>query len=141
MGGLFDVASHVGLKASQADFGQTLGRYGVATGPYLFVPLIGPSNVRDALGHVVDAVSDPVAWVTGGLDSPFAGVRGGVTTLDTQVQADGEMHALDDAIDPYATVRSAYLQLREAAVDEARGQAPSLPDLDDPGTPTETAQR
>jgi phospholipid-binding lipoprotein MlaA len=151
LGGLFDVASRVGVARSQADFGQTLGRYGVATGPYLFVPFLGPSNVRDGLGHLIDSATDPVAWITGGLSSPFAArlvdggvtvrlVDGGVTTLDARAQAEDAMHALDDAIDPYATIRSAYLQMREAAVDEARGQAPSLPDLDDPA-PTETAQR
>ena len=102
---------------------------------------MGPSNVRDGLGALVDAVTDPVAWATGGLGVAFDVARGGVTTLDTRVQADGAIHALDDAIDPYATVRSAYLQLREASVDEARGRAPSLPDFDDPAPATETAQR
>lgn len=136
VGGLFDVASHVGVAGSQADFGQTLGRYGVRTGPYLFVPFLGPSNVRDSVGALVDAVSDPVAWATGGLDTTFAAARGGVTTLDTRAQADSELHALDDAIDPYATVRSAYLQSRAATIDEARGQTPSLPDFDEPASPS-----
>lgn len=139
LGGLFDVASHVGIAGSQADFGQTLGRYGVRTGPYLFVPFLGPSNVRDGVGAVIDAVSDPVAWATGGLGTTFAAARGGVTVLDTRAQADGAVHALDDAIDPYATVRSAYRQIRAAAVDEARGRAPSLPDFDEPASPSETA--
>ena len=141
IGGLFDVASHAGLAGSQADFGQTLGRWGVRTGPYLFIPFLGPSNVRDGVGALLDAASDPVAWATGGLDTTFAAARGGVTTLDTRAQADGAIHALDDAIDPYATTRSAYLQLRAAAVDEARGQAPKLPDFDEPASSSETAQR
>jgi len=139
VGGLFDVASRAGLAGSQADFGQTLGRWGAGTGPYLFFPFLGPTNVRDGLGGLIDSVSDPVAWATGGLGTTFAGARGGVTTLDTRAQADSEIQALDDAIDPYATIRSAYLQNRAATVDQARGQAPSLPDFDDPAPASETA--
>jgi phospholipid-binding lipoprotein MlaA len=142
VGGLFDVASRLGVAKSEADFGQTLGRYGVATGPYLFVPFMGPSSVRDGLGHLFDAVTDPLAWATGGLGGArsvtFSVASGGVSTLDTRAHADSEMHALDDALDPYATVRSAYLQLREGAVAEARGRPPSLPDFDDPAA-SETA--
>ena len=138
LGGLFDVASHVGVAGSQADFGQTLGRYGVRTGPYLFIPFLGPSDVRDGVGALIDAVSDPIAWATGGLGTTFAAARGGVTALDTRAQADGAIRALNDATDPYATVRSAYLQNRAAAVDAARGRAPSLPDFDAPAGPSET---
>jgi phospholipid-binding lipoprotein MlaA len=135
LGGLFDVASHVGLAGSQADFGQTLGRYAVRTGPYLFIPFLGPADVRDGLGMVIDSVSDPVAWATGGLGTTFAAARGGVAMLDARAQADGAVHALDDATDPYATARSAYLQARAAMVDQARGRAPSLPDFDEPARP------
>jgi phospholipid-binding lipoprotein MlaA len=140
LGGLFDVASHVGIAGSQADFGQTLGRYGVRTGPYLFIPLLGPSNVRDGVGALVDTVSDPVAWATGGLNTTFAAARGGVTALDMRAQADDAIHALKDAIDPYATARSAYLQNRAATVDEALGRAPTLPDFDEPASPSEAAR-
>lgn len=140
LGGLFDVASRMGVAGSQADFGQTLGRYGVRTGPYLFIPILGPSNVRDGMGAVIDAVSDPVAWATGGLNTTFAAARGGVTAIDTRAQADSAIGALNDAIDPYATARSAYLQNRAATVDEARGRTPSLPDFDEPASAPETAR-
>jgi phospholipid-binding lipoprotein MlaA len=139
LGGLFDVAaSHAGLAGDASDFGQTLGRWGIRTGPYLFVPFLGPTNVRDGFGGVIDALADPVAWATGGLGTTFAGARGGVTSLDTRAQADSQLSALDDAIDPYATVRSAFLQSRAALVDLARGRAPTLPDFDDPA-PQEAA--
>ena len=95
--------------------------------------------MRDGVGAVIDAVSDPVAWATGGLGTTFAAARGGVTVLDTRAQQSIAVHALDDAIDPYATVRSAYRQIRAAAVDEARGRAPPLPDFDEPASPSETA--
>jgi phospholipid-binding lipoprotein MlaA len=140
LGGLFDVASHAGIAGSQADFGQTLGRYRVGTGPYLFIPFLGPSDVRDGLGWLIDTASDPVAWATGGLNTTFAAARGGVTVLDARAQADGAIRALDDATDPYATARSAYLQHRAAAVDEARGRAPSLPDFDEPASPSDSAR-
>jgi phospholipid-binding lipoprotein MlaA len=139
LGGLFDVASQAGVAGSQADFGQTLGRYGVRTGPYLFVPFLGPSDVRDSVGALVDVVSDPVAWATGGLNTIFAAARGGITALDARAQADSAIRALDDATDPYATARSAYLQNRAAVIDSARGRAPALPDFDAPPGPSETS--
>jgi phospholipid-binding lipoprotein MlaA len=139
VGGLFDVASRLGVARSQADFGQTLGRYGVGTGPYLFIPFMGPSNVRDAAGSVVDAATNPISWLTAGLGY-YAVAGGGVRVIDTRAQADSEIHALDDAIDPYATIRSAYLQTRTASVAQARGKAPDLPDYDDPASETASSQ-
>jgi phospholipid-binding lipoprotein MlaA len=139
VGGLFDVASHVGIARSQADFGQTMGRWGAGTGPYLFIPFMGPSNVRDAAGSVVDAATNPISWLTAGLGY-YAVAGGGVRVIDTRAQADSEMHALDDSIDPYATIRSAYLQTRAASVAQARGKAPDLPDFDEPASETASSQ-
>ena len=63
VGGLFDVATNFGLEKHNEDFGQTLGYWGIADGPYLVLPLLGPSNFRDALGRIVDVKTDPVGYV------------------------------------------------------------------------------
>lgn len=131
--GMFDVAGKAGLERRRADFGQTLGRYGVSPGPYLYLPVIGPLNVRDGLGQVVDALTDPVSLATGGLGSDFGAGRVGVTALDTRAGAEATLTAIaEQATDPYATIRSAYSQSREAVVREATGAAETLPDFDAP---------
>ena len=58
--GLVDVAGKAGIERQEADFGQTLGRYGVKSGPYIFVPLAGPTSLRDGVGRLVDIFADPL---------------------------------------------------------------------------------
>ncbi|MBW8892593.1 MAG: VacJ family lipoprotein, partial [Burkholderiales bacterium] len=79
--GIWDVATGMGLKAHDADFGQTFGRYGVRPGPYLYVPVIGPSNFRDGVGRVLDFFTDPVGIVGGGYTTTFGATRLGVQTV------------------------------------------------------------
>jgi phospholipid-binding lipoprotein MlaA len=129
--GLFDVASGLGLPGHNADFGQTLGRYGLKTGPFLYVPVIGPVDVRDGVGRVVDLLIDPVSLVAGGSwTSGFRATRTVVSTLDRRVYADNAYKALEDATDPYVTTRSGYLQYRGAVVRQATGETQDLPDFD-----------
>ncbi len=127
--GMFDVASRWGLAPHVSDFGQTLGRYGAQPGPYIFVPLIGPSDLRDGIGRIVDVVADPIGFVTGPITSPSGGVHWGVTALEIRIQSDPAIEALKDAIDPYVTARSAYMQHRDAVVREATGEPQALPDF------------
>ncbi|MEJ0100512.1 MAG: VacJ family lipoprotein [Pseudomonadota bacterium] len=63
IGGLFDPASQIGLAAHDEDFGQTLGKWGVAPGPFLMLPLLGPSDMRDGLGLVADRFSEPDTYI------------------------------------------------------------------------------
>lgn len=128
--GIWDVATGLGLKAHDADFGQTFGRYGFRPGPYLYVPVIGPSNFRDGVGRVLDFFTDPVGIVGGGYTTTFGATRLGVQTVDTRARADTAFRALDDATDPYVTARSAYGQYREAFIREATGEVQALPDFD-----------
>lgn len=130
--GLFDVASKAGIPAHDADFGQTLGRYGFEAGPYLYIPIVGPLDLRDGVGRVVDLVTDPISLVSGGITTPFGATKTGLTALDTRVQTDGAFRALDDATDPYATARSAYSQHRVFVVQQATGETSELPDFDAP---------
>jgi phospholipid-binding lipoprotein MlaA len=135
LGGMIDVAGRTGLPGHEADFGQTLGRWGVGTGPYLFVPFYGPSNIRDGFGKLADAIGDPVAWTIGGIDTTFGQVRAGVNVAQGRVDIDDTLQALrTDTADPYATLRSGYSQNRAFMVDQAKGvstasQVNALPDF------------
>ncbi len=129
--GLFDVAAKMGLPSHDADFGQTFGRYGVKAGPYLYVPVMGPLHFREGVGRVLDFATDPVGIVGGGWTTTFGATRLVAQTVDTRSNADNAFRTLDDSLDPYVTVRSAYGQHREALVREATGEVQALPDFDD----------
>src|SRR5665213_195235 len=141
IGGVVDVARRAGIPHHDNGFGVTLGRYGVGPGPYLFLPLLGPSTVRDILGIGVDSVSSPLFWAS----YPYKTDAGlGIAVfrgVDERIQAGPDLDALvSDAADPYATLRSTWLQARQGEIDEARGVAPPLPDfgpVDVPAQPTE----
>ncbi len=130
--GLFDVAAKMGLPPRGADFGQTFGRWGAGPGAYIYVPLMGPLNVRDGVGRALDIVTDPVSMVAGGFDTDFGKARTVVTVVDLRAVTDSGFRALKDAADPYVTTRSAYGQYREAFVREATGETETLPDFDAP---------
>lgn len=132
LAGLFDVAATMNIPMHDSDFGQTLGRYGVGPGPYVYVPVLGPSDVRDGFGRIVDVVTDPVSMLTGGIKTTLGASRFTATTVDTRLRADGAFRALEDATDPYATARSAYTQRRSAVVLDAAGGTEVLPDFDEP---------
>ncbi|MBX9664740.1 VacJ family lipoprotein [Novosphingobium sp.] len=133
LGGTIDVAKKLDLPYRSNGFGNTLGRWGVGPGPYLYLPLIGPTTLRDLLAGQIDGLTLPVA-----VGFPFNRFdyqlgRTVVTTLDTRAEADADLQALlSGAADPYATLRSVYLQSREAAIADARGIPIELAPLDDP---------
>jgi phospholipid-binding lipoprotein MlaA len=107
--GLFDIASEAGVEKHQEDFGQTLGWYGIPDGPYLMLPLFGPSNVRDTVGFGVDWFTDPVHYV-----DP-AGWRyglGGGRIVNRRADLLGATDVLKTTLDPYQFARDAYLQRR-----------------------------
>lgn len=115
--GVLDIAGEKNPPIDE-DFGQTLGKYGFVGGPYLVLPLLGPSNVRDAIGKGVDSVADPTPYVishyAGSRTSyMFSGARLGATVLDKRSRILGELEELErTSLDFYATVRSLYIQKR-----------------------------
>lgn len=119
--GLFDVATDLGYPAHSADLGVTLALWGVGEGPYLFLPLLGPSSVRDASGYAGDAVFNPLTWATYGGSAAVNGARFGVGAVDARSRL---IEPIDDvkrtALDPYATFRSAYRQNRQSTIEETR---------------------
>lgn len=112
--GIFDVASHWELPKHNEDFGQTLGRWGVGAGPYLVLPFLGPSSVRDTVGRVGDYPVYPVTAV----DSSgvrYTGVA--LDAVDTRANLLSASNILAEAaLDPYVFVRDSYLQRRQSLV-------------------------
>lgn len=126
--GLFDVAGKNGLPNRPADFGQTLGRYGVTAGPYIFIPVLGPSTLRDGLGRVADSMADPVKMVQFEGDSELNIGRIAFAAVDARLTFDQDLQALDQtATDPYITLRSVYLQNRETFINGGAVDVDALP--------------
>ena len=120
--GLFDpAADFFEVYRTEADFGQTIGRYGSPSGPYLVLPVFGPSTLRDVFGDVVDIVADPVSYLLGPLQW-YTLVLGGGEGLTTREAHFEELEQLEaGSVDFYSARRSAYLQSRDAMVRDARG--------------------
>lgn len=139
IGGLFDVAKDTGLKYRPEDFGQTLGVWGFGPGPYLVLPLLGPSSIRDAVGLAADSYADPVRIYL------YNTHRKGLYYTRVVLIGIDNREALLDAIydlrkhsiDYYAATRSAYFQERDAMVRNNKMSSPaasadSIPDYDHP---------
>ena len=113
--GFFDVAKHMGLRKNDEDFGQTLGVWGLNSGPYLVIPLLGPSTVRDATGRVPDSFLTPYPYMD---HVPTRNVTRGVQVVDTRanlLQAERLVSG-----DKYIFIRNAYLHSREFKVKDGQ---------------------
>ncbi len=109
-GGIADVAADLGTPGHSEDFGQTAATYGVGSGPYLMLPFLGPSNVRDALGRVVDTFLDPLDYT---LDRSESLARAGAEGVDQRARFLDVSEALEKtSIDYYASIRSVFTQNR-----------------------------
>jgi phospholipid-binding lipoprotein MlaA len=118
--GIFDPAAELGWHEHHADFGQTLGKYGVGPGIYHVLPLVGPSTTRDAFGLAVDMFLRLDTWLL-----PLTGqlmLGGGFGISEREDKADELEELRKSSLDFYAAIRSAYLQSREAVVREARSR-------------------
>ena len=124
LAGFLDPASSLGLTQSDEDFGQTLGSWGVGTGPYLVLPFFPPKTLRDAAGEFPDSRLDPFTYAEeewtryGGKAFDYLELRYRVLVLDELV---------DEAYDPYVFVRNAYLERRAYRVRDG------VPPVDDDG--------
>ena len=123
IGGLRDQASEWGYEAHDEDFGQTLAVWGVGEGPYIMLPLFGPSNPRDAIGKFVDTLMDPINWWAENDEREWVPItRTVVGGIDTRDQL---WDVLDDleksSIDFYAAIRSLYRQRRNEDISNGRG--------------------
>lgn len=125
--GLIDVAKKkpFNLPHRANGFAYTLGFYGVKTGAYLFLPLIGPTTVRDMIGGGLDRLVLPL-----GVGSPFnkplySLTTGAISSLDRRIASEGRISRAQNSVDAYAAIRDDYLGRRQAAIDELRGRTPA----------------
>lgn len=120
--GLMDVASNMNLPSYKEDFGQTLGVWGFNSGPFIVLPLFGPSSGRDTVGLVGDWFTDPVNYIN---DDPWRYRLTGLRIVDTRADLLGASRVVDEAaLDPYAFIRDAYLQRRESLVHDGNPPEP-----------------
>ncbi len=137
--GVFDVATPSGIERRTGDFGQTLHVWGVPDGPFLMLPLLGPTTVRDAVGDGVDAIASPVGLLTGAatsaITSQLLGVgRGVLGGLDLRAENIETLEALrTESLDYYARLRSVVRQRRDVQLGRSSVEGQGLTTLDDPG--------
>lgn len=130
LGGMFDVAADWGYPSHPSDIGMTLAVWGVPPGPYLFLPLLGPSNPRDAFGFAASTVGSPFkALGSGPAVTAFTWATLGTTTISQYARnLPGIESVKRTALDPYATFRSLFRQHREAAIEAAKkGREHTIP--------------
>jgi len=145
IGGLMDVAGKHGKKQQPEDLGQTLAVWGVNGGPYLMLPLIGPTTFRDGTGSIVEMFADPINICKRECGIPKS-ARLGLTVASlisarSELMDSGADKLLDNSADSYATAHSAYLQRRRALIndndDDTNAGAVDLEDFDTSGSDTE----
>jgi phospholipid-binding lipoprotein MlaA len=148
LGGIIDVASELNIERHREDFGQTLGRWGVPAGPYVVLPFLGPSTMRDTLALPVDYQGDLLRKVTPSADRDLLY---GLQAVDARANLLRIGGVIDEAaLDKYSFTRDAYLQKRQADIFEHKqdekegaeprdGEIPPLPD-DAPGKPATGGQ-
>ena len=125
LGGVFDVATIWHFPDHDTDFGLTLAVWGVPSGPYLYLPILGPSNPRDGIGYGANSALDPFTWVSFGGSATFGVTRFAVGAVDGRARYLSATDTINKtALDPYATYRSLYQQNRAAAVQAAQKDLP-----------------
>ena len=143
--GLWDVAEHFGLPRHSEDFGQTLAVWGVESGPFLVLPLAGPTTPRDFLGGRVDTLFDPLTWTEFAgepdLDDQIAVGRAVLGGLNARVAFGDELKQLAAQPEPYIALRRIYSSSRQAEIRNGRVDEASaydnLPDFDEFDVETE----
>lgn len=138
IGGLNEVASDFGWEHHEEDFGQTLAVWGVGDGPYLMVPVFGPSNPRDVTGRVVDSlILDPFGFLGAVLDdsdwlTAFSITRGVLTAAEQRASVFDDFDELEKtSLDFYAAVRSASRQNRQHQIEDGLLKVPTFPPKSD----------
>ncbi|GDX60506.1 hypothetical protein LBMAG32_00400 [Nitrosomonadaceae bacterium] len=150
--GIFDVATSVGLKKHDEDFGQTLGAWGVDTKSYMFLPFLGPSSSRDIASIPMTIVSNALTYAGYIVGAPIFVPLGILAAVDKRAQVSDSLRIRDEAaLDPYLFVREAYLQQRKHLVQDGNVSSGDYSDIDtseviasdDPeaAQPTEPCQR
>jgi|CXWL01.1.fsa_nt_gi phospholipid-binding lipoprotein MlaA len=129
--GLFDPASSMGLERHDEDFGQTLAVWGVGPGPYFFIPLLGPTNVREGAGRLVDLAFDPLNWAAFDEAGEARLIRGGLDGVAVREAVLNEVDSVrENSVDAYVTFRSGYSLFRESAIRNGPIDVQDLPEFE-----------
>lgn len=135
LAGLFDIAGYEGLEAHDEDFGQTLAVWGVDSGPYLVLPLLGSTNPRDLLGFTVERAASPTNYVRySGDDADDRTIRIGMAALNglnARSAIDSQIEDLRRQIEPYSALRDIHLRQRTTAIKNGRKDPEAIPELPD----------
>lgn len=138
LGGLIDIATPAGLPKYKEDFGQTLGVWGVPSGPYLVLPLFGPSTVRDTGGMLVDRQADPTAYI---YPVSLRNAALGVRVVSARAQLLGASTLLEEAaLDRYAFMRDGYLQRRQYLIYDGNPPDDRDESTDESASPAEATE-
>ncbi len=122
--GLIDIASDAGIPKGNEDFGQTFGFWGIPQGPYLFIPIFGPTTVRDGTGSIIRAYASPIGYIN---DVATRNILWALNFIDLRASALGAESLVNQAaLDPYTFIRRSYLQRRRYLVYD--GKPPPLKD-------------
>lgn len=121
VGGIFDVAKLIGYSDHSAEGATTLALWGIPAGPYLYLPVFGPSGVRDGVGRGVDTLVNPYTWVAFNGINHLNDISTGLAAVDGIAPHIDDLKRLNEqALDPYATQRSLYRQIRQTDIDAVR---------------------
>ncbi len=131
IGGLFDVAKSSGIERHKEDFGQTMAKAGIKPGPYLVLPLLGPSNFRDAIGRLPDQYFSPLHYTEFEGKNTFNDSRRIADVVDKRSRSLNSVEKLRrNAVDEYANVRNLYRQTREDDIKNGDFEVEALPEFD-----------
>jgi len=131
IGGLVDVAEKQGVPQQNENFGQTLATYGVPPGPYVVLPLLGPSNARDIVGRVGEGFANPVQRVDFPGDQSVQIGRRVSTGLEARVRAEPFLENVQNAADPYVNLRGLYNQNQLSNIHEDADPFDSFDEFDE----------
>ena len=129
--GMFDPATNMGIPKVDENFGETLAVWGVPEGPYLVLPILGPTNLRDAFGKVPDSFMDPLSYAygsQGSVDTASITRRGIEGEAELAEYVDVLEDIKRDSLDFYATIRSLQRQRRENTIRDGQAPDPLLED-------------
>lgn len=130
LGGLVDLASPMGIPPDTEDFGETLAAYGAGEGPYLVLPLLGPSNPRDLAGDIVDIGFDPLTYIGMREKTLWMAGKQVLGIVDKRAENIETIEEVErSSVDLYATLRSLYRQHREAEIRHGKPDLQNLPNI------------
>ncbi|MEX0645318.1 MAG: VacJ family lipoprotein [Parvularculaceae bacterium] len=129
-GGFADPASKIGIPHHSEDFGQTLAVWGAPSGPFMFMPIFGPSTIRDGVGLGVDFAADPLVWLRSDAAAIARYSRFGMTAISRREPLIEPLEDIErTSLDYYASLRSFYMQARKREIANGRTTFEDLPDI------------